>query len=206
MQRRKAMIVLVLLALFIFVSNMEFATQIDSDSLIRIHVLANSDSQADQALKLQVKDAVVTYLKPQLEQSCSIAESRQIIQRSLPQIEQIAQQTLQQQHSGYQVTLQYGRFDFPIKHYGSFSLPAGNYEALRILIGEGQGHNWWCVLFPPMCFTDNDASSSGKYTDQTPEKKVVIKFKSAELLKKWTNHEKDTKDTSKLSQKGPNNQ
>ena len=201
MQRRKAMIVLVLLALFIFVSNMEFATQIDSDSLIRIHVLANSDSQADQALKLQVKDAVVTYLKPQLEQSCSIAESRQIIQRSLPQIEQIAQQTLQQQHSGYQVTLQYGRFD-----YGSFSLPAGNYEALRILIGEGQGHNWWCVLFPPMCFTDNDASSSGKYTDQTPEKKVVIKFKSAELLKKWTNHEKDTKDTSKLSQKGPNNQ
>ncbi len=206
MQRRKAMIVLVLLALFIFVSNMEFATQIDSDSLIRIHVLANSDSQADQALKLQVKDAVVTYLKPQLEQSCSIAESRQIIQRSLPQIEQIAQQTLQQQHSGYQVTLQYGRFDFPIKYYGSVSLPAGNYEALRILIGEGQGHNWWCVLFPPMCFTDNDASSSGKYTDQTPEKKVVIKFKSAELLKKWTNHEKDTKDTSKLSQKGPNNQ
>ena len=206
MQRRKAIIVLVLLALFIFVSNMEFATQIDSDSLIRIHVLANSDSQADQALKLQVKDAVVTYLKPQLEQSCSIAESRQIIQRSLPQIEQIAQQTLQQQHSGYQVTLQYGRFDFPIKYYGSFSLPAGNYEALRILIGEGQGHNWWCVLFPPMCFTDNDASSSGKYTDQTPEKKVVIKFKSAELLKKWTNHEKDTKDTSKLSQKGPNNQ
>ena len=206
MQRRKAMIVLVLLALFIFVSNMEFATQIDSDSLIRIHVLANSDSQADQALKLQVKDAVVTYLKPQLEQSCSIAESRQIIQRSLPQIEQIAQQTLQQQHSGYQVTLQYGRFDFPIKYYGSFSLPAGNYEALRILIGEGQWHNWWCVLFPPMCFTDNDASSSGKYTDQTPEKKVVIKFKSAELLKKWTNHEKDTKDTSKLSQKGPNNQ
>ena len=206
MQRRKAMIVLVLLALFIFVSNMEFATQIDSDSLIRIHVLANSDSQADQALKLQVKDAVVTYLKPQLEQSCSIAESRQIIQRSLPQIEQIAQQTLQQQHSGYQVTLQYGRFDFPIKYYGSFSLPAGNYEALRILIGEGQGHNWWCVLFPPMCFTDNDASSSGKYTDQTQEKKVVIKFKSAELLKKWTNHEKDTKDTSKLSQKGPNNQ
>ena len=206
MQRRKAMIVLVLLALFIFVSNMEFATQIDSYSLIRIHVLANSDSQADQALKLQVKDAVVTYLKPQLEQSCSIAESRQIIQRSLPQIEQIAQQTLQQQHSGYQVTLQYGRFDFPIKYYGSFSLPAGNYEALRILIGEGQGHNWWCVLFPPMCFTDNDASSSGKYTDQTPEKKVVIKFKSAELLKKWTNHEKDTKDTSKLSQKGPNNQ
>ncbi len=206
MQRRKAIIVLVLLALFIFVSNIELATQIDSDSLIRIHVLANSDSQADQALKLQVKDAVVTYLKPQLELSRSVTESRQIIQRSLPQIEQIAQQTLQQQHSDYQVTLQYGRFDFPIKHYGSFSLPAGNYEALRILIGEGQGHNWWCVLFPPMCFTDNDASSSGKYTDQTPEKKVVIKFKSAELLKKWTDREKDSAAIAEPSQEESNSQ
>lgn len=206
MQRKRTMIVLALLASFIFVSNIEFSTQIDSDNLIRIHVLANSDSQADQTLKLQVKDAVVSYLKPQLEQSSSVAESRQIIQHSMPQIEQIAQQTLQQQHSDYKVTLQYGHFNFPIKYYGSFSLPAGNYEALRILIGEGQGHNWWCVLFPPMCFTDNDASLSGKYTDQTPEKKVVIKFKSAELIKKWADHENDTADTSTQSQKNSNSQ
>ena len=173
------------LALFC-ITNLEFSEQIDKDSLIRIHVLANSDTQSDQQLKLQVKDEVIRYLQPQLAQSHSIDESRQIIQNNLPQIKQTAEQKLQELHSNYSVTLQYGHFDFPVKYYGSFSLPAGNYEALRILIGEGQGHNWWCVLFPPMCFTDSNTSASGKYTEQTPEKKVTIKFKSAELFQKWT--------------------
>ncbi len=173
----------------ICLSNLEISEQIDKNSLIRIHVLANSDSQADQQLKLQVKDDVVRYLEPQLAQSHSIEESRQIIQNHLPQLEQTAKNTLQRLNSNYDVTLQYGHFDFPVKYYGGFSLPAGNYEALRMLIGEGKGHNWWCVLFPPMCFTDSATSASGKYTEQTPEKKVVIKLKSVELLKKWTGQE-----------------
>lgn len=173
----------------ICLSNLEISEQIDKNSLIRIHVLANSDSQADQQLKLQVKDDVVRYLEPQLAQSHSIEESRQIIQNHLPQLEQTAKNTLQRLNSNYDVTLQYGHFDFPVKYYGGFSLPAGNYEALRMLIGEGKGHNWWCVLFPPMCFTDSNTSASGKYTGQTPEKKVVIKLKSVELLKKWTGQE-----------------
>lgn len=173
----------------ICLSNLEISEQIDKNSLIRIHVLANSDSQADQQLKLQVKDDVVRYLEPQLAQSHSIEESRQIIQNHLPQLEQTAKNTLQRLNSNYDVTLQYGHFDFPVKYYGGFSLPAGNYEALRILIGEGKGHNWWCVLFPPMCFTDSTTSTSGKYTDQTPKKKVVVKLKSVELFKKWTGQE-----------------
>lgn len=173
----------------ICLSNLEISEQIDKNSLIRIHVLANSDSQADQQLKLQVKDDVVRYLEPQLAQSHSIEESRQIIQNHLPQLEQTAKNTLQRLNSNYDVTLQYGHFYFPVKYYGGFSLPAGNYEALRILIGEGKGHNWWCVLFPPMCFTDSATSTSGKYTDQTPEKKVVVKLKSVELFKKWTGQE-----------------
>ena len=177
------------LLIVICLSNLEISEQIDKNSLIRIHVLANSDSQADQQLKLKVKDDVVRYLEPQLAQSHSIEESRQIIQNNLPQLEQTAKDTLQRLNSNYDVTLQYGRFDFPVKYYGGFSLPAGNYEALRILIGEGQGHNWWCVLFPPMCFTDSNTSTSGKYTEQTPGKKVVVKLKSVELLKKWTGQE-----------------
>lgn len=176
--------VLIFLAV-VCISNLEISEQIDKDSLIRIHVLANSDTQADQQLKLQVKDAVIHYLQPQLAQSQSIKESRQIIQNNLPQIKQTAEQKLKALHSDYNVTLQYGHFDFPVKYYGSFSLPAGNYEALRILIGEGQGQNWWCVLFPPMCFTDSNTSPSGKYTDQTPETTVTIKFKCAELLQNW---------------------
>ena len=185
LKQKPALLLVAALAMFICVSNLEFSEQIEKDSLIRIHVLANSDSQADQQLKLQVKDAVVGYLQPQLEQSQSIEESRQIIQDQLPQIAQTATSTLRQAGSSYDVTLQYGHFDFPVKYYGSFSLPAGNYEALRILIGQGKGQNWWCVLFPPMCFTDSNVSTSGKYTDQTPEKKVVIKWKSAELLQQW---------------------
>lgn len=188
LKMKRKLIIAVLLGL-ICLSNLELSEQIDKDSLIRIHVLANSDSEADQKLKLQVKDEVVRFLQPQLAQSHSVAESRQIIQSNLPQIQQTAKNKLTQLNSNYNVTLQYGHFDFPVKYYGNFSLPAGNYEALRILIGEGKGHNWWCVLFPPMCFTDSNTSSSGKYTDQTPEKKVVVKFKSVELLKKWTGHD-----------------
>lgn len=185
LKQKPALLLVAALAILICVSNLEFSEQIEKDSLIRIHVLANSDSQADQQLKLQVKDAVVGYLQPQLEQSHSIEESRQIIQDQLSQIAQTATNTLRQAGCSYDVTLQYGHFDFPVKYYGSFSLPAGNYEALRILIGQGKGQNWWCVLFPPMCFTDSNVSISGKYTDQTPEKKVVIKWKSAELLQQW---------------------
>ena len=185
LKQKPALLLVAALAILICISNLEFSEQIEKESLIRIHVLANSDSQADQQLKLQVKDAVVRYLQPQLEQSQSIEESRQIIQDQLPQIAQTATNTLRQAGSSYDVTLQYGHFDFPVKYYGSFSLPAGNYEALRILIGQGKGQNWWCVLFPPMCFTDSNVSTSGKYTDQTPEKKVVIKWKRAELLQQW---------------------
>lgn len=191
MQKTKSYGVLLALVCLIVISNMEISEQIDKDSLIRIHVLANSNSETDQQLKLQVKDDVVRYLQPMLAQSGSIAESRQIIRSHLPQIEQTARQTLQQHNSHYDITLQYGHFDFPVKYYGSFSLPSGNYEALRILIGEGQGRNWWCVLFPPLCFTDSNVSVSGKYTSQTPDTEVVIKFKSIEWLKNLTEKEND---------------
>lgn len=189
MQKSKPYVVLLALVCLIVISNIEISERIDKDSVIRIHVLANSNSEADQQLKLQVKDDVVRYLQPMLEQSGSIEESRQIIQNHLPQIEQTARRALQQHNSDYDVTLQYGHFDFPVKYYGSFSLPSGNYEALRILIGEGQGRNWWCVLFPPLCFTDSNVSASGKYTDQEPDTEIVVKFKSIEWLKELTGKE-----------------
>lgn len=191
MQKSKSYVVLLALIYLIVISNLDISQQIDKDSLIRIHVLANSNSEPDQQLKLQVKDDVVRYLQPMLEQSHSIEESRTIIQNHMPQIEQTARRTLQQQNSDYDVTLQYGHFDFPVKYYGSFSLPSGNYEALRILIGEGQGRNWWCVLFPPLCFTDSNVSMSGKYTDVTPETEVVVKFKCVEWIKEQADNKKD---------------
>ena len=189
--RKQTLLLLSALLMLLFLSNIQCTREIDTNSLIRIHVLASSNSDTDQQLKLKVKDDVIRYLQPALKQSDSLAESRRIILSSLPQIEQTALQTLQQNGCEDTVTLQYGHFDFPVKYYGSFSLPAGNYEALRILIGEGKGRNWWCVLFPPLCFTDSNVSSSGKYTDQTPDTHIQFKLKSVEWLKSLQNKEND---------------
>lgn len=194
--RKQTLLLLSALLMLLFLSNIQCTREIDTDSLIRIHVLASSNSDTDQQLKLKVKDDVIRYLQPALKQSDSLAESRRIILSSLPQIEQTALQTLQQNGCEDTVTLQYGHFDFPVKYYGSFSLPAGNYEALRILIGEGKGRNWWCVLFPPLCFTDSNVSSSGKYTDQTPDTRIQFKLKSAEWLKSLQNKENDLSESS----------
>ena len=114
MMIKKKWLIITLLCL-LGISNLELSEQIEQDSLIRIHVLANSDSRADQQLKLQVKDEIVRFLQPQLANSHSIEESRQIIQNNLPEIEQTAKQTLTSLHSNYDVTLQYGNFDFPVK-------------------------------------------------------------------------------------------
>jgi len=189
--RKQTLLLLSALLMLLFLSNIQCTREIDTNSLIRIHVLASSNSDTDQQLKLKVKDDVIRYLQLALKQSDSLAESRRIILSSLPQIEQTALQTLQQNGCEDTVTLQYGHFDFPVKYYGSFSLPAGNYEALRILIGEGKGRNWWCVLFPPLCFTDSNVSSSGKYTDQTPDTHIQFKLKSIEWLKSLQNKEND---------------
>ena len=189
--QRKFIVILLLVSLELIAMQIDISRQIDTDTLIRIHVLGNSNSETDQALKLKVKDAVVAYLAPQLEHSQSLDESREIIQKNMSQIVNIANTTLAQQGSTDTVTLQYGYFDFPIKYYGGFSLPAGNYEALRILIGEAAGRNWWCVLFPPLCFTDSSvqpddiANSSGKYTNDIPTQKIVIKWRGKELYEKW---------------------
>ena len=187
--------VVVLLVVFfaLIAMQLDISRQIDTQSLIRIHVLGNSDSEADQALKIQVKDAVVGYLAPRLAESSSLDESRAVIQGQMPQIMQVANEVLALKGSNDRVTLQYGHFDFPIKYYGGFSLPAGNYEALRILIGEAQGRNWWCVLFPPLCFTDSNVENSntqqalGKYTDELPAETLVIKWRGKELLEKTFN-------------------
>ncbi len=182
---------LIFLLLLMIVSNIEYSEQVDNDSLIRIHVLANSNSSADQELKLYVKDEVIAYLQPLLKQSASIEESRTIIRSNLGNIRQIAQETLQQRGSEDTVSLQYGHFDFPIKYYGNFYLPSGNYEALRILIGDGQGRNWWCVLFPPLCFTDSNIEVTDHSLHSELETEVVFKMKGIEWLKKIYNKEKD---------------
>ncbi|SMB86821.1 stage II sporulation protein R [Desulfonispora thiosulfatigenes DSM 11270] len=134
----------------------------DNDSLIRLHVLANSDSQADQDLKYKVKDEIVKQFGPRLANNKNIDETRAYLDEHLPEIEQVAKEKLISLGSDYDVHTEIGNFNFPTKYYGDFSLPAGEYEALRVVIGNGSGANWWCVLFPPMCFVQKEESSEIK--------------------------------------------
>lgn len=169
-----------------------------SHKVIRFHVIANSDSNFDQALKLKVRDKTVEFLTPLLENSKNIDESREIIAQNIDNIENIAIKTLAQ-YSSYTASAKLTNSNFPTKTYGNYSFPAGNYEALKITIGEGNGQNWWCVMFPPLCFTDTSIEFSDKSvetlsTNLTEEEfeliskydkpNVQIKFKFLEWINK----------------------
>ena len=123
-----------------------------ADKVLRFHVLANSDSEADQQLKYQVRDAVGCYLQKELGTADSREESEQLITGQLEQIQEIAEETVKENGYSYSVRAELEETAFPVKSYGSFTFPSGIYEALRVVIGEGEGHNWWCVLYPNLCF------------------------------------------------------
>ena len=124
------------------------------NSLIRFHVIANSDSDEDQNLKIKVKNEVIDYLYPYLNDSGSLDESREIIKSKMPEVQCIAEKVIKDNNYNYGVKVQLSRENFLEKSFGNIVLPQGNYEAFRIIIGSGQGRNWWCVMFPPLCFVD----------------------------------------------------
>lgn len=125
-----------------------------SENLIRLHVIANSDSEEDQALKRQVRDALLGKMAPAFSRSGAADEARRYIIENLNEIEALAQTTVREAGFDFPVRAEFGVFAFPTKVYGDTVLPAGQYQALRVVIGEGRGQNWWCVLFPPLCFVD----------------------------------------------------
>ncbi len=167
-------------------------TTVRPQDVMRLHVLANSDSDVDQQIKYKVRDAIVAYLTPQLEQITSQAEARQIIVKNRVQLIDLANEVLKREQAPYQANFQIGEFDFPIRSYGTLLFPAGRYEAVRILLGQGAGQNWWCVLFPPLCFIDGTHTEAVKLTDtpsgeaanqtQTP---IQFKSKLIEIIESW---------------------
>ena len=136
------------------------------DNLIRFHVLANSDSDEDQNLKLKVRDEVISYLQPKLKDSKSIQESEKIILNEEDKLMDICKETIKENGYDYDVSINLGYSKFPTKQYSSVVLPAGEYKALKIVIGKGQGRNWWCVMFPPLCFVDEQNNVIDKETDE----------------------------------------
>ena len=164
-----------------------------ADRVIRFHVLANSDSQEDQELKLQVRDAVLAQAETLYPEGANLEAARAALQSHLGDLARTGQETVYAAGYDYPVTASLEQCWFPTKEYEGFALPAGEYAALRIVIGDGAGQNWWCVAFPPLCLgaaseTVDEAAAAGQFTpDQAalitedgPE--YVLKFKSLELL------------------------
>lgn len=125
-----------------------------SEKIIRFHVIANSDSEEDQQLKLKVKEAVVNYTTPLLADSHSLCESEAILQQESQTIKTIADSVIAENGYSYPVTVSLTDTYFPTKSYGNYTFPPGIYRAFEIRIGKAAGKNWWCVMYPPLCFID----------------------------------------------------
>ena len=169
-----------------------------AQKMIRLHVIANSDSDADQALKLEVRDRVLDFTTTVLQRSADMEDAQVRLRKELTRIETIAQREIAAQGYDYPVTAQLASAEFPLKEYDGFSLPAGEYMALRLVIGEGAGQNWWCVVYPPLCTaaatdmpeTAIRAGLSGDDVSLITEEDAgyVLKFRSLELweqLRQW---------------------
>ena len=166
----------------------------NADNLIRFHVIANSDAEADQTLKLKVRDKIVQAMTPSFSQACNIDEARTVVKDNLGRINDVAVKEIQKDGKDYPVQVSLGNYMFPTKTYGDLTLQAGEYEAVRVVIGEGKGANWWCVLFPPLCFVDLSADQDGElYTEKTngipltevtkqSEPQIQVKFKVVEVF------------------------
>lgn len=163
-----------------------------ADSILRLHVLANSDSESDQALKLKVRDRVLAEAEAILPEDVSLEEATQMLAENLPRLAAAGAEVVAQEGYDYPVSAGLEETWFPTKEYEDFSLPAGRYQALRVVIGEGGGQNWWCVVFPPLCLgsvsesTQEVALESGLSEQQvsllTGESEgYVVKFKALEL-------------------------
>ena len=167
------------------------------DSVLRLHVIANSDSDEDQALKLLVRDAVLLEAQKLLENISDRESAEQIISQNTEQLRLIAENTVRRNGYSYPVSITLGKEEYPTKNYESCAFPAGEYTSLQIMIGNASGKNWWCVLFPPLCLsaaTDKDAFTSVGITDSqyqiitdTKNPKYKIRFKILESFSEIVN-------------------
>ena len=162
-----------------------------ADRVVRLHILANSDSEEDQALKLQVRDRVLDRAAEILMESADRAAAERALRAALPELESLAADEIALRGYDYPVTAELADTAVPTREYDGFALPAGRYLALRLVIGAGEGHNWWCLVFPPLCTAVSSdlaqtAMAAGLTEDDVQlitesESGYVLKFKSIEL-------------------------
>ena len=170
-----------------------------SNNFLRLHIVANSDSTEDQVLKYEIRDAILNYISPYMKNASSKQDAIKILKNNMKQMYKLSSDILTEHGVNYPVRINIGNFNFPTKDYSSFILPEGNYDALKIELGNANGQNWWCVMFPSLCIVDassfgiNDSSmdilqntldseefSIVRKDNTSPDKK--IKFKLIELF------------------------
>ena len=197
-------VILILLSLFILISAISYVDAVSNniaDSVFRLHVIANSDSKEDQELKLKVRDELLSYMNIISKDSTNKQEAMQIANEHKEEFTQIAEKVIKENGYNYTVNVQIGKADFPTKYYGDITLPAGTYDALKVQIGEAKGQNWWCVMFPPLCFVDvstgivpdNSKQELKQSLDdeeydlisKTDNNEISFKFKIVELFQNW---------------------
>lgn len=197
-------VILILLSLFILISAISYVDAVSNniaDSVFRLHVIANSDSKEDQELKLKVRDELLSYMNIISKDSANKQEAMQIANEHKEEFTQIAEKVIKENGYNYTVNVQVGKADFPTKYYGDITLPAGTYDALKVQIGEANGQNWWCVMFPPLCFVDvstgivpdNSKQELKQSLDneeydlisKTDNNEISFKFKIVELFQNW---------------------
>lgn len=166
---KRFFIVIILFSFFVFISALSYVNAVSeniANSVFRLHVIANSDSEEDQSLKYKVRDSILEYMNSISSDCSSKKEIIELAYEYQDEFYKIAKQVINENGYDYEVNIRIGNFEFPTKTYGDISLPAGNYDALRIEIGEAKGQNWWCVMFPPLCFVD---VTSGVVPDESKE-------------------------------------
>lgn len=197
----KKTVIYITLALLLIAGAYEFRVdrfqQDISQEILRFHVLANSDSEVDQSVKLKVRDEIGRFMQENIQDARDLTECMQATIEKLPEITQVAEDVLCREGFSYGASAKIGTVDFPEKKYGSYTFPKGSYQALEITLGEGEGHNWWCVMYPNMCFAgsvyevvEEDAKEElraaltpGEYEELMAESSISVKFKYWEKLK-----------------------
>ena len=197
-------VILTLLSIFILISAISYVDAVSNniaDSVFRLHVIANSDSEEDQKLKLKVRDELLSYMNIISKDSTNKQEAMKIANEHKKEFTQIAEKVIKENGYDYTVNIQVGKADFPTKYYGDITLPAGTYDALKVQIGDAKGQNWWCVMFPPLCFVDvstgivpdNSKQELKQSLDdeeydlisKTDDNEISFKFKIVELFQNW---------------------
>ncbi|WP_313755643.1 stage II sporulation protein R [Tissierella sp.] len=157
------------------------------DEIIRFHIRANSDKEEDQALKLKIRDEILKEMKEKFKYTRTLEESREVIRANMKEMKDITERVIQKEGKDYNVAITLDQDNFPTRKYGNLVLPSGEYETLLITLGEGKGQNWWCIMFPPLCFVDithSVAYNVEKELDtKIEEPQLKLKWKTAELIK-----------------------